>query len=77
MLESRSAYGYYGEHGGATGENPPKAHKRGWRFLTYVYETDSAMCPRIEIRACDEEHAMKQAKAWARRDGFTIIKRVR
>ena len=24
MLESRSAYGYYGEFGGATGETPPR-----------------------------------------------------
>lgn len=28
MLEVRSAYGYYGDAGGVTGENPPRADKR-------------------------------------------------
>ena len=77
MLENRAAYGYYGERGGATGENSPRTHNSGWSFSTYVYETDAPICPLIEIKACDEEHALKQARSWAKRDGFNIIKRVR
>lgn len=73
MLESRSSYGYYGEHGGMTGETPPKTHKRGWRFSCYHFMTTMAVCPVIEIKACDHDHAIKQAQEWARKDGFEII----
>ena len=48
-------------------------HNRGWRFSNYFFTTDSKTYPKIEIRACDEEHAWKQARKWARKDGFTII----
>ena len=27
----------------------------------------------MEIKACDYAHAMKQLKAWAKRDGFEIV----
>ena len=75
MLESRSSYGYYGEFGGATGENPPKHHKSGWRFSTYVFKTSEPdwKVPFIEFKACDYEHALKQAKAYARKNHCEIL----
>ena len=72
-MESRACYGYYGLAGGATGENPPKTHKRGWHFETYHFVTDWNQSKVIEIKACDYEHAVKQAQAWAKRDGFHIL----
>ena len=78
MLESRAAYGYYGEGHGASGENPPKVHKSGWRFSEFYFEISGTYqqtqgFKHIEIKACDYAHAMKQAKRWAKRDGFTIV----
>lgn len=73
MLESRSAYGYYGEHGGASGEIAPKTHKSGWRFMTFHFKTNYKVSPVIEVKACDYDHAIRQAKKWAKRDGFEII----
>ena len=52
----------------------PKKHKNGWFFQTFHFKTDHpAYQPGIAIRACDYEHAIKQAKAWGRRDGFKVI----
>lgn len=78
MLESRAAYGYYGEGHGATGENRPKTHASGWRFMDFYFEISGTFeqtlgFKHIEIRACDYEHALKQAKKWAKRDGFVIV----
>lgn len=74
MLESRAAYGYYGEGNGVTGEKKPTTHKSGWRFTHFYFEiSGDTMCKTIVIKACDYEHAMKQAKKWAKRDGFTIV----
>jgi hypothetical protein len=74
MLESRAAYGYYGEGHGATGEKAPIIHKSGWRFTEFHFEiSGDPFFKHIEIKACDYEHALKQAKKWAKRDGFTII----
>lgn len=79
MLESRAAYGYYGEGYGATGENPPKkTHASGWHFYNFLFEITGTYqhtqgFTEIEVRACDYEHAMKQAKKWAERDGFTVV----
>lgn len=54
----------------------PKKHKSGWHFETFHFKTDGEgefknSC--IEIRACDYEHAIKQAKAWGRRAGFKVL----
>lgn len=75
MLESRSAYGYYGEHGGASGETAPKHHKSGWHFSEYVFRTSEPewMCNKLSITACDYEHALKQAKAYARKNHCEIL----
>ena len=75
MLESRSAYGYYGEHGGASGEKSPKTHKSGWEFHNYTLITDEPewKIPRVIIRACDMEHAIKQAKAYCKKHGCKIV----
>lgn len=77
MLESRAIYGYYGEGYGATGENPQKIHASGWRFSEFYFKISGTFaqtggCKYIEIKACDYEHALKQAKKWAKRDGFTV-----
>ena len=78
MLESRAAYGYYGEGFGASGETKNKPHASGWHFHTFHFEITGTYqqtqgCTGISITACDYAHAMKQAKAWAKRDGFTIV----
>ena len=77
-MESRAAYGYYGEGHGVTGENAPKTHKSGWSFWDFHFEIDGTYaqtqgCKVIQIKACDYAHAIKQAKKWAKRDGFTIV----
>ena len=75
MLESRSAYGYYGELGGATGEIAPKTHKRGWHFSEYVFRTSEPewMFNNLSIKACDYEHALKQAKTYAKKNRCEIL----
>lgn len=74
MLENRAAYGYYGEGYGATGEKSPITHKSGWRFMDFFFEiSGDPMFKTIEIKACDYEHALKQAKKMAERDGFKIV----
>ena len=75
MLENRAAYGYYGEGHGATGENPPKKqHASGWRFMDFFFEVaGNPFFKSVEIKACDYEHALKQLKKMAKRDGFTIV----
>lgn len=77
-MECRSMYGYYGESGGITGEQAPIAHASGWRFDKYFFEISGTFeqtqgCTRIEIKACDYAHALKQARKWARRDGFKLV----
>ena len=78
MLESRSAYGYYGTNGSASGETTPITHKNGWGIRTYRFEIAGTFeqkggCHEIEVRACDYDHAIKQIKRWARRDGFSVV----
>lgn len=75
-MESRACYGYYGEGHGCTGEmQTKKVHKSGWRFMTFFFEVKGKRFPftHVEIKACDYAHAMKQLKAWAKRDGFEIV----
>lgn len=75
MLESRSSYGFYGEHGGLTGEVPPTKYKSGWNFGEYVFRTSEPewMCNRLSIKACDYAHALKQAKKYARDNKCEIL----
>lgn len=73
-MESRACYGYYGEGHGCTGEmQPKKIHKSGWRFMYFHFEVRGKGFSHVEIKACDYAHAMKQLKAWAKRDGFEIV----
>lgn len=78
MLESRAAYGWYGEGYGASGETKQKDHASGWHFHTFHFEIAGTYrqtqgCTGISIKASNYKNAMRQAKAWAKRDGFTII----
>ena len=75
MLESRAAYGYYGDGHGATGEKPPAPkHKSCWRFMEFFFEiSGDPMFKFVEIKACDYAHALKQVKRWAKRDGFSVV----
>lgn len=73
-MESRACYGYYGEGHGCTGEVQPVVHKSGWRFMNFYFEVKGLSgFNHVEVKACDYAHAMKQLKAWARRDGFEIV----
>lgn len=68
MLESRSAYGYYGSAGGYTGENAPernavrmpyREYKRRWsdhKTVRGSYDSDNKT---IEVLFTDEEMAKK------------------
>lgn len=71
MLESRSAYGYYGEFGGATGEIAPKTHKSGWTFGEYVFKTNKSYL--YSIKACDYEHALNQTKTIAKKENIEFL----
>lgn len=73
-MESRAAYGYYGEGYGATGESVPITHKSGWRYMDFGFEIHSKTGKEnIRIKACDYAHAISQLKKWAKKDGFEII----
>ena len=66
MLEVRSAYGYYGEAGGVTGENPPmprarvpyREYKTKWKDHKIVEGSYDSMDKTIELYFTPEE--MKQ-----------------
>lgn len=48
MLESRSAYGYYGAAGGYTGETPPKAENVIYKKMKYYeYKTKYPECKNL------------------------------
>ena len=57
----------------------PANSKRGWHFQSFHFNVEGSpeLANGIEIRACDLEHALKQAKAWGRKDGFTVIEQRR
>ena len=63
-----------------TDREEPRKHKSGWFFQTFHFEVDGTgeykPGTRIEIRACDYDHALRQAKSWGRRDGFKVVKEV-
>ena len=58
-----------------TDREEPKKHTSGWFFQTFHFKVEGN--PELEngiaIRACDYAHAIKQAKAWGRKDGFVVI----
>ena len=50
-------------------------NKSGWRFSNYVFEISGYhFVEKIAIRACDVDHAWKQANKWAKEKGFEIIR---
>lgn len=80
MLETRAAYGYYGEGHGATSETrkEKKTHASGWHFSDFYFEISGTYQQTfgftyIEVKACDYAHAVKQAKRRAKREGFTLV----
>jgi hypothetical protein len=75
MLESRAAYGYYGEGHGATGEKPPRTHESGWSIYTYVFEVSGRewFYTKIEVNARNYANALKQAKRFCKREGLTLV----
>lgn len=121
MLESRSAYGYYGAAGGYTGENSPvgnpvrlsyreyktkwATHKtvpgsydpeektievlfsneemkqktnlgnryQMWSFWFRFEGVEPYICPIVEFTAKTEENAVKNAKRFAKQNGYTFI----
>ena len=77
-MESRSAYGYYGEGHGATGEMPPETEKDrgGYQMNLYSFLVDWHMVGisnKVEVRAKSFKNAERNVKAWAKRDGGTYI----
>lgn len=76
MLESRSCYGYYGEGHGATGETPPDKMRGGYSIKEYRFVIDwhiRGIANEGIIHARNYKNAVKQAKAWAKRDGGEFI----
>lgn len=50
-----------------------KPHKSGWAFLTFKAKTTVPGYEAMEFKACDLAHAEKQAKAFTRRHGGTVL----
>ena len=75
MLESRAAYGYYGEGHGATGEKPPKTHASGWSIYSYVFEVSGKewFYTEIEVNARNYANALKRARAMCQREGLKLV----
>ena len=73
MLESRAAYGYYGEGYGVSGEQPPKEHYtiQSYYFLIDWHDPRFSNC--VSVKAKNFKNAIRQAKAWAKRDGGTFL----
>lgn len=73
MLESRSAYGYYGEGHGATGEIPPKERYTMDRFYFLVDWHINGISNEVAVTAKNFKNAERNVKAWAKRDGGTFL----
>ena len=73
MLESRSAYGYYGEGHGATGEKPPKEHYTMEKFHFLVDWHHPMISKKVDIMAKNFKNAERNVKAWAKHDGGTFL----
>lgn len=78
MLESRAAYGWYGERGGASGESKPKEHASGWSFHDFYFEVSGTYQQTQgfkiwEIRASSYTNALKQMKKYQKQYGFTLV----
>ena len=48
-------------------------HKNGWTFYTFKAKTTVPGYEAMEFKACDIEHAEKQAKSFVRKHGGTLI----
>lgn len=75
-LESRACYGYYGTGHGATGEEQPKTHARGWHIWTFYFVVRWPNRKRnecVQVDASCYKNALKNLKRWQKRDGFEII----
>lgn len=48
-------------------------HKSGWQFSNYIFETSHFAYRWLSIKACDEEHAWKQARKFAKDKGIETI----
>lgn len=73
MLETRSAYGYYGEGHGATGEIPPKESYTMERFYFLVDWHITGISNKVDVMAKNFKNAERNVKAWAKRDGGTYL----
>lgn len=51
-------------------------HKSGWHIFNYIFEVNHFAYSYMRFRACDEEHAWKQARKWANEKGVEIIRMV-
>ena len=51
----------------------PTTHKSGWSFCTFHAKTTVPGYEAMEFKACDLAHAEKQAKAFAKKRGGTLI----
>lgn len=51
----------------------PTKHKSGWSFSSYHFTTNIPGYERMEFKACDYDHALKQARAFARKHNGAVI----
>lgn len=76
IVESRACYGFYGEGHGLSGEEPPKQSRGGWQYDYFYFRIDwgdARLSQLAVIKAKTRENAIRQAKAWAKRDGGTFL----
>ena len=74
-MESRACYGWYGEGNGASGETKVR-HGRSHKLGTFRFIVDwhlYGVSNKVEVNAMDLEHAERNVKAWAKRDGGTFL----
>ena len=51
----------------------PKTHKNGWSFFTFHAKTTVPGYEAMTFKACDLAHAEKQARAFTKKHGGTVI----
>lgn len=54
-------------------EEEPAKHKSGWSFRAFHAATTIPGYENMEFKACDLEHAEKQAKSFVRKHGGQLI----
>lgn len=73
-LESRAAYGYYGESGGASGETKPRIHKRGWTIKDFYFDVQEGSSRYSMIfKSCDYQHAISQVSRYCKKNQCILI----